>query len=983
MSNPNPRSAELNPRARNFLDRHIRNASGRRAQPREAVNTRAASASGTGASSLPVQAEKPYQAAQREGQAYAPAMILRKFRLLEGEYLKALPVHTEMAPALTLQYDIAKRAIEAGDMGAAATALGDLESAIKLLPPLRGVPKTRPIGAQPLTAEAATVLEAASKTGPVGTTPLEVGASVTPEGLRQELLRMKDEVDNLSKSRIGGDLKVFYALADQQLKKKPFGVPESTEAQALLKELRIKMEFVRKRDKEVESRRGKLAEYGNALQAKFQIPPGLGARLLADKSLKAGGHFTDFATALKDHEKNANDKSRAALAKAVDSYLRHYEKFSDADRKKPENDKKLKEVLAIKDSFSAEALISSAADLRLKDATEWTREDQTRGTEQHLAMMLLLSDAPPKNLKGANSADMVMQINGMKDKPKLVVKPISAEKPVHGFPAGGGAGREMLASVMGDKLQEMLGIDLNVAATKLVTVDGGKIGLERGTPVTASVQAFVKDAETLGDRLDAVLDVVRKEAAARNEDTTKDFQPAAIKRLFDQIPVEEVQNKGIFDLIAMHCDRHAGNFMVGADNKLVPIDHGNILPSKAGLLARAQQMGPPHAVLASCDAAKRKLGPEQVERIERLNTDELLDTMKSAHAAMRKATPDADVGNIDEGLDNARRSIEFMKFAARKLTLEAIYCAYGKCADDIFFTDEKNKLAGFAKAVAFAETFMDASAELTSQVSQFFGNVAFEDLLPQVQALGWFPGMDDVNFREWARANPQKVRKIIKDKLKPPRGTQAPVKQQVSPPDTFNGEQVKGQEIFWERYQEFGGDAAWAKLKGASQKAKLMERAEQLELALYHSYGGDAKTQTLGSKHRSAMKRYADLGGNAAWVKAGGSKEGFGARVERLERDAFMASGGDKQTDNNEISAIVERYVAVGGDTAWAKAGGSAKTPIRDRVLQLEKAAYDAAGGDLAWLRCGLSDDNVTAKNLYDRALFLQSLKGAEAIPLA
>src|SRR5690348_16635985 len=35
MSNPNPRSAQLNPKARSFLDKHIRNASGRRARPRE------------------------------------------------------------------------------------------------------------------------------------------------------------------------------------------------------------------------------------------------------------------------------------------------------------------------------------------------------------------------------------------------------------------------------------------------------------------------------------------------------------------------------------------------------------------------------------------------------------------------------------------------------------------------------------------------------------------------------------------------------------------------------------------------------------------------------------------------------------------------------------------------------------------------------------------------------------------------------------
>jgi hypothetical protein len=571
----------------------------------------------------------------------------------------------------------------------------------------------------------------------------------------------------------------------------------------------------------------------------------------------------------------------------------------------------------------------------------------------------------------------------MKDKPKLVVKPVSAEKPIRGFPAGGGAAREMMASVMGDKLQEMLGIDLNVAATKVVTVDGGKIGLERGVPVTVSVQAFVKDSQTLGERLDTVLDALRKGAKARNEDPNQDFQPAAMKQLFDQIPVEEVQDKAIFDLVAMHCDRHSGNFMLGADNKLVPIDHGNILPSKAGILARAQQMGPPHAVLATTEAAKRKLGPEQVERIERLNVDELLGTMKSAQQAMRKATPDADVGDLDEGLDNARRSIEFMKYAARKLTLEGIYCAYGKCADDIFFTDEKGKLAGFARAVAYAETFMDASAELTAQVSQFFGNVAFEDLLPQVRALGWFPDMDDGNFREWCRANPQKVRKILKDKVRPPQGTQVPMPK-PSYPDTYNGEQVKGsQEVFWDRYQDAGGDAMWAKLKGANTKATLQERSEQLEVAVYHSWGGDRKVTSLSNKQRNAMERYRNLGGEAAWAKAGGGKATFGERLEKLERNAYLASGGDKQTDRDEMSAIVERYLTVGGDAAWSKAGGSTTTPMRDRVLQLEQAEYDAAGGDVAWLRCGLSDDNVSSKNLHTRALFLQSLKGAETIPLA
>ena len=46
MSNPNPRSAQLNPKARSFLDKHIRNAGGRRARPRELPDPDAPSETG-------------------------------------------------------------------------------------------------------------------------------------------------------------------------------------------------------------------------------------------------------------------------------------------------------------------------------------------------------------------------------------------------------------------------------------------------------------------------------------------------------------------------------------------------------------------------------------------------------------------------------------------------------------------------------------------------------------------------------------------------------------------------------------------------------------------------------------------------------------------------------------------------------------------------------------------------------------------------
>jgi ABC1 atypical kinase-like domain len=370
------------------------------------------------------------------------------------------------------------------------------------------------------------------------------------------------------------------------------------------------------------------------------------------------------------------------------------------------------------DQGEALGLVQRANTLAAKNAAAWTRADETQATSMYLDMMLQLSgreNVEHKNFKAGAGKDEIGQDkeivlavrrkyktdqgNPQPDEAnfKMVVKPMTKEIGVEGFVSGGGASREMMGSVIGDKLQEMLGIELNVAKTKLVKVDGGQIGLTAGESVTASVQAFVKQGKSPMELAEEAY--MQKHGKPCNPAMNSPLLDLAVAHLDANVSEEEIQSKAVFDLVSLHCDRHMGNFIVDAQNKLVPIDHGNILPTREGLKKRSANMGAPYAILAETAAAKKPLSPELLERIERLNIDELAQTMRDAKQDMDRETPGADVGNLEEGIQNTKRSAEFLKFAARRLTLEEIYKAYSGQTRHIFYTENDDKLPGFARAV--------------------------------------------------------------------------------------------------------------------------------------------------------------------------------------------------------------------------------------------------------------------------------------------
>jgi hypothetical protein len=318
------------------------------------------------------------------------------------------------------------------------------------------------------------------------------------------------------------------------------------------------------------------------------------------------------------------------------------------------------------------------------------------------------------------------------------------------------------------------------------------------------------------------------------------------------IPLAEVQNQAVFDLIALHCDRHAKNFLVDDDNNLIPIDHGNVLPNKQGLLARSSCMGPPAAIMAMVPQAKEKLSPDLIERIQRLNSNELIESMQLARAQMPEGA-DVGGGDLDEGIENSKRSIEFLKFACSELTLRQIQVAYGRSTADIFFTDEKGKAAGFARAVKFAKSYWDAYDKLAALLngSEWNGLPYFTELHPKFKALGWFVDSSS-EMQGWISAHPQQALEILERKIKyKPADEKAAdavkAAKAMPPPKFFKGQALKTAEdkALWSSYVAVGGDAGWMGA-GGNDNATLADRVEKMELTRYLALGGDVAWMSSG-----------------------------------------------------------------------------------------------------------------------------------------
>jgi Phosphatidylinositol 3- and 4-kinase len=403
---------------------------------------------------------------------------------------------------------------------------------------------------------------------------------------------------------------------------------------------------------------------------------------------------------------------------------------------------------------------------------------------------------------------------------KMVIKPISKEMGVTGFEAGGGGGREVFASIMSNKLGDMLGIDFGVPTTILTKVDGGRIGMTSGQDEIASVQLFAKNSKGLDD-------TAKKDLIEPDQKTNK-FAQGVIN---ERVPKESVHTMALFDFIALHMDRHGGNMLIGEDNELIPIDHGNILPTRRGLRKRRENID---NVISSVDASDEMFGEEFLHMIDELDPEALSSTLIES---IKQLPKEANKG-LEEGIRMSKRSTEFLKFAARHLKINQIYEVLGTYMHLIFDSSESKKLEAFQTAIdAHLSLKIDADyLKNNLGLKKYSPEAVWEKMKPTLISLGWITesANNSIKDRKLFVAATHSLRLIHERNLQAPKLTATDV---PKIPDS-----LAEQATLWNRFFELGGTEACIRLgidapNHPKKLPMLIERIDILQHAMIAGLG--------------------------------------------------------------------------------------------------------------------------------------------------
>ena len=164
-------------------------------------------------------------------------------------------------------------------------------------------------------------------------------------------------------------------------------------------------------------------------------------------------------------------------------------------------------------------------------------------------------------------------------------------------------------------------------------------------------------------------------------------------------------------------DRQASNLLVQPDqsgqNRLIPIDAGNAMPSRKGFEA-SRRMFTNNAVLGG-DEGKKKFSPEALAKIDDMDPKVVTDAMRKANSDMAKVDPNASTAVTDETIEMTRRSILFLKQAAQVLTKAEIADAYANLFHNVIDADANNVDTAIKAAIAAQQ----AKPAKTLAVDQF------------------------------------------------------------------------------------------------------------------------------------------------------------------------------------------------------------------------------------------------------------------------
>jgi hypothetical protein len=599
---------------------------------------------------------------------------------------------------------------------------------------------------------------------------------------------------------------------------------------------------------------------------------------------------------------------------------------------------------------------------KLGEPSLWSPEDANKAGALRTKLLFEAGGgtADPTKGGGVNGSWWIQQEAevGAKADRLFIFKPIDKEESIPGFENGKSSAREVLSKAVGDGLQTMTGLSFNFPPTYLVPVANERLPDKDGKI----------DQKALGkERLGSLQQLSPAKHGEVRDFVAKD--PGAAAR----VPAAAVQAQSVLDSVMLNTDRHGGNLMVdeGPDGNpvLVPIDNGLAVPTKAGLYGRRTKLGPPHNAIGKLPAADRPFDPETLVRIGEINPDKVAEGITTGVKELAAIDPSAvDGANFDEAAQVAKRSAEFLKVAASRLTPAEMATAYQVATVEIFEAKEGEK------AKKFDEAIRKASGERAAAVCIDHEDVAYLDHMAEKLAeLGWGPGPGR-EFDDWLALNSALAYRAFENNLVNPKK----VNLQVT--------KAKQLEQLGAGYELPGYVKSYPLKDQVNTLTKLVEKKQVLN---------DAVATGSSAKDLPDFKKLNDnqLDQLAVLVKYGGEKE--------LRKDKELEKELKAQGKQLKDLKLVEKaghaqktvYTRLGGDAKlkefWAKNPATADTKILDGQDWKEKyntlqaaLEYDKLGGDNAFnALVGNAELNTPSKRVPVLAMALQERDGLAQIP--
>jgi hypothetical protein len=408
-----------------------------------------------------------------------------------------------------------------------------------------------------------------------------------------------------------------------------------------------------------------------------------------------GPLFKPVLKALVDVEQSPVEPQLTVLEDAAKAYLADYDR-RDAEGKtsgKPFKPDKITTAKATACRDAIERVRKLRVTRDIQDAlTKLPKNPRTPDEEKavnRLKAKMLVESGGSKQLGDDQSgaSESFFLTDPTTNKKAFIFKPSDGEFDAgYGWKTGGGAPREVVLSSVNDVLKNSIGLDCGVSTTTLVSVDNPSLATDRNgknSKRTGAIQNYVPSDPTLTKKLDS-------------------GKPEYDKDFINQIPPEEIEKVALLDFATLQMDRQASNLLVQPDAngqpRLTPIDAGNAMPSRKAFEA-SRRMFVNNAVLGG-DEAKKKFSPDAMKKIDALDPDAVVAAMRKANSDMRAVDPNAATAVEDETIEMTRRSILFLKEAAKVLTKAEIADAYANLFHNVIDADAKDVDTAIKTAIA-------------------------------------------------------------------------------------------------------------------------------------------------------------------------------------------------------------------------------------------------------------------------------------------